>query len=142
MYEYSTEDAERLKRNLNRLQKKLDETISILDEIGHPKASRVIIAPIFFGGNLHVYRKQYSESIIKLQSFQYMQSKLKEELESGKISENYFWNSIGLLWIKDIAYADIEVLIEKLSQHRSHKSVMYRLMELSEKIQKIIELIR
>ncbi len=132
---------DRLKRNLLRMRNKMEKAISVLDQIGHPKSSRVIIAPIFFGGNLHVYTKQYSEALVILNELQMMQSKLKAEIESKKIIKEMFFDSQGFIWLKDIAYANLDILIEKISGHRSHKSVMYRLIELSDKIHDIIKLL-
>ena len=132
----------RLARNLTRMKDKMESIINVLDEIGHPKAGRVIAGSFLFGGNLHVYTKQYNHALLLLDELSIMQSKLQDEIETKKISEDIFKDAKGFVWIKDVAYADLDVLITKISSHRSHKSVMYRLIELSEKIESIIKILR
>ncbi|MFW9887255.1 MAG: hypothetical protein ACFFER_03685 [Candidatus Thorarchaeota archaeon] len=116
------------------------DAMESLDEIG--KAStRTAITGIFGGLILKDTEENYRTAVIKLDAAEKSLYPLAKRISDGRVNESHFNNPDALLLLRDIIDFDYGILIQYLSERRGRDSVWYRLREISEKTERVLDLV-
>jgi hypothetical protein len=116
------------------------ETMDVLDEIG--KAStRTAMTGIFGGLVLKNSEGNYRTAIIKLDAAEKSLNPLARRVRDGRVNESHFDSPESLLVLRDVIDFDYGILIQLLSERKGRDSVWYRLHELSEKTERVLNLV-
>jgi len=116
------------------------EAMEALDEIG--KASpRTAMTGIFGGMILKNSEGNYRTAIINLDAAEKSLYPLAKRVRDGRVNESHFNDPEALLVLGDIIDFDYGILIQFLSERRGRDSVWYRLREISEKTESVLNLV-
>lgn len=116
------------------------DAMDALDEIG--KAStRTAMTGIFGGIILKNSEGNYRTAIISLDAGEKALHPLAKRVRDGRVNESHFDNPEALLLLRDIIDFDYGILIKILSERRGRDSVWYRLREISEKTENVLNLV-
>ena len=116
------------------------DAMEALDEIG--KAStRTAMTGIFGGLVLKNSEDNYRTAIIKLDAAEKSLYPLAKRVSDGRVNESHFNDSEALLLLRDILDFDYGILIQFLSNRRGRDSVWYRLREIREKTESVLNLV-
>jgi hypothetical protein len=117
------------------------ETMDILDEIGKPSASEQI-GSVLVGGFFFKDKKQdYAKGLIKLDAAEKALEPLAIRFRDGRVNSSHFKDDDAVSLLNDVIDYEYQLLINLLAERKGRETVWYRLKELSDKIQSIIDLI-
>ncbi|MFW9912402.1 MAG: hypothetical protein ACFFEU_08015 [Candidatus Thorarchaeota archaeon] len=116
------------------------EAMDALDDIGKA-SSRTAITGIFGGIVLKNSEGNYRTAIIKLDAAEKALFPLARRVRDGRVNESHFDSAEALLLLRDIIDFDYGILIQYLSERRGRDSVWYRLREISEKTERVLNLV-
>ena len=131
---------EAIKKCLSDASGFFQDAMDALDEIG--KAStRTAMTGIFGGIILKNSEGNYRTAIINLDAAEKALHPLVKRVRDGRVNESHFDNPKALLLLRDIIDFDYGILIKFLSERRGRDSVWYRLREISEKTENVLNLV-
>ena len=113
------------------------DAMDSLDEIGKA-SSRTAMTGIFGGLILKNSEGNYRTAIINLDSAEKSLHPLAKRVRDGRVNESHFDNPEALVLLKDIIDFDYGILIQFLSERRGRDSVWYRLREINEKTESVL----
>jgi hypothetical protein len=117
------------------------ESMDILDEIAKPSASAQIgslmVGGFFFKDKEH----EFGNALIKLDLAEKSLDPLAKRVRDGRVNASHFTDDYALTLLSDIIDYEYQILIRLLAERKGRESVWYRLKELTDKIQKVIDLI-
>ena len=118
-----------------------EESMDILDEIAKPSASAqlgsFVVGGFFFADKDH----EFGKALIKLDSAEKSLEPLAKRVRDGRVNASHFKDEYALTLLSDIIEYEYQILIKLLAERKGRESVWYRLKELSDKIQMVMDLI-
>jgi hypothetical protein len=117
------------------------ESMDILDEIAKPSASAqlgsFVVGGFFFQDKDH----EYGNALIKLDAGENSLEPLAKRVRDGRVNATHFTDDYALTLLSDIIDYEYQILINLLAERKGRESVWYRLKELNDKIQQVMDLI-
>jgi hypothetical protein len=117
------------------------ESMDILDEIGKPSASTQLGSFVVGGFFFPDKEQEFGKALIKLDSAEKSLAPLAIRFHDGRVNASHFTDDYALTLLNDIIDYDYQILIDLLAERKGRESVWYRLKELNEKIQNVMDLI-
>ena len=122
-------------------QTHFQESMDILDEIGKPSATAQLGSFVVGGFFFQDKKEEFGKALIKLDSAEKTLAPLTKRCHDGRVNASHFTDDYALTLLSDIIDYDYQILIDLLAERKGRESVWYRLKELSEKIQNVMDLI-
>ena len=130
-----------IRKCLNDAMTFFQASMDILDEIAKPSASAqlgsIVVGGFFFPDKEH----EFGNALIKLDSAEKSLEPLAKRVRDGRVNESHFTDDYALTLLGDIIDYEYQILIRLLADRKGRESVWYRLKELSDKIQEVMDLI-
>ena len=130
-----------IKKCLSDALASFQETMNILDKMGETSVSAGVSTPVIGGYLIRDDEKEYRKALITLDTAERALHPLAKRIRDGQVNSSHFNDDQALILLKDLTDFEYQLLVNLLAERRSRESVWYRLREITEKIEKVIELI-
>jgi hypothetical protein len=130
-----------IKKCLSDALTNFQETMLTLDEMSKTSTSAAVSTFIFGGNLMKIDEKEYRKALISLDAAERALLPLAKRIRDGRVNTSHFTDENAIILLRDVIDFEYQILVNLLFERKSRESVWYRLRELSEKVEKAIELI-